>query len=504
MIRAVADDPEAAQLVGRRLPARLRHRRGDRVRDGGRWPGSRSGCTRRSTRPAGPSRLLFAFEAVVIGGLGSLWGTLVGGIVLGVAQADRRADRPEPARSWPATWCSWPCWPFRPRASPGGARRERGHAEPPRRAGRPFGSPGRRGPLRWTAVARAGRRRACSPTFALRRRTRAPPTSLVQAVHPAHDGEHVEPAGRLRGAGVGRAAGVHRARRVHRAVPGLHGVSPFVAMPVAAIGCGRARAARSRWLVSRLRGGLLRDRHLGASPTTVRLIVEPVPALGGGTGAALPGFAGHRTRPCSLPTPTGPALAVTVIALAAMYLLLRGRLGPGAHGRPRRRGRRAQLGRGRAWAKRLVYLVAAAGCGAAGGAAGHQPAQRPAGAVFSVQWSARDDLRRPSSAGSARSRGRSSAAIVYFVLQQTLAAHGAWYLMILVGLVAIVVAIWSPRGLWGLVCRAHEPAAVPGRRLGSGLIVISAATRRSGTGSATVWGSVWASASRSATSWGSA
>ena len=32
------------------------------------------------------SRLIFAFEAVIIGGLGSLWGTLVGGIILGVAQ----------------------------------------------------------------------------------------------------------------------------------------------------------------------------------------------------------------------------------------------------------------------------------------------------------------------------------------------------------------------------------------------------------------------------------
>ena len=35
---------------------------------------------------AGPQLLIFAFEAVVIGGIGSLWGTLVGGIVLGVAQ----------------------------------------------------------------------------------------------------------------------------------------------------------------------------------------------------------------------------------------------------------------------------------------------------------------------------------------------------------------------------------------------------------------------------------
>jgi branched-chain amino acid transport system permease protein len=35
----------------------------------------------------GPARLIFGFEAVIIGGLGSLWGTLAGGLVLGVAQA---------------------------------------------------------------------------------------------------------------------------------------------------------------------------------------------------------------------------------------------------------------------------------------------------------------------------------------------------------------------------------------------------------------------------------
>jgi branched-chain amino acid transport system permease protein len=35
----------------------------------------------------GPSRLIFGFEAVIIGGLGSLWGTLAGGLILGVAQA---------------------------------------------------------------------------------------------------------------------------------------------------------------------------------------------------------------------------------------------------------------------------------------------------------------------------------------------------------------------------------------------------------------------------------
>lgn len=36
---------------------------------------------------SGPVRLLFAFEAVIIGGLGNIWGTLMGGVILGLAQA---------------------------------------------------------------------------------------------------------------------------------------------------------------------------------------------------------------------------------------------------------------------------------------------------------------------------------------------------------------------------------------------------------------------------------
>ena len=34
----------------------------------------------------GPGRLIFGFEAVIIGGLGNMWGTLIGGIILGVSQ----------------------------------------------------------------------------------------------------------------------------------------------------------------------------------------------------------------------------------------------------------------------------------------------------------------------------------------------------------------------------------------------------------------------------------
>jgi branched-chain amino acid transport system permease protein len=44
---------------------------------------------------SGPARLIYAFEAVIIGGLGSLWGTLAGGVILGVAQTLGAAINPE-------------------------------------------------------------------------------------------------------------------------------------------------------------------------------------------------------------------------------------------------------------------------------------------------------------------------------------------------------------------------------------------------------------------------
>ena len=43
----------------------------------------------------GPARLIYAFEAVIIGGLGSLWGTLAGGVIIGVAQTVGAAIDPE-------------------------------------------------------------------------------------------------------------------------------------------------------------------------------------------------------------------------------------------------------------------------------------------------------------------------------------------------------------------------------------------------------------------------
>lgn len=86
LIRAVADDREAAQLAG----ADYRHVFGIAAAIAFATV-ALAGLAYGMASSFGPTigtdqLLLFAFAAVVIGGLGSLWGTLAGGMVLGVAQ----------------------------------------------------------------------------------------------------------------------------------------------------------------------------------------------------------------------------------------------------------------------------------------------------------------------------------------------------------------------------------------------------------------------------------
>jgi branched-chain amino acid transport system permease protein len=79
-LRATAEDAETAELVG--VNARATAIAVAIAALAGVFYGMRSGFDPN----AGASELLYAFEAVVIGGIGSLWGTLAGGIVLGISQ----------------------------------------------------------------------------------------------------------------------------------------------------------------------------------------------------------------------------------------------------------------------------------------------------------------------------------------------------------------------------------------------------------------------------------
>ncbi len=85
-IRATASDPEAAEMCG--IDARQAHRAASAIAVTlAALAGVFLAMRGQVTPYSGPAQLIFAFEAVVIGGLGSLWGTLIGGIVLGLSQS---------------------------------------------------------------------------------------------------------------------------------------------------------------------------------------------------------------------------------------------------------------------------------------------------------------------------------------------------------------------------------------------------------------------------------
>jgi branched-chain amino acid transport system permease protein len=84
-VRAIADDIDTARLVGVRVGPVFASVAGIAVATAA-LAGIFIGAIGNFNPLTGGSTLIFAFEAVVIGGLGSLWGTLIGGMALGVTQ----------------------------------------------------------------------------------------------------------------------------------------------------------------------------------------------------------------------------------------------------------------------------------------------------------------------------------------------------------------------------------------------------------------------------------
>jgi branched-chain amino acid transport system permease protein len=225
-----------------------------------------------------------------------------------------------------------------------------------------------------------------------------------------------------------------------------HGTNPFAALPVAALACG-VIGLPVWWLVSRLRSGYFAITTWVIA-SVFELIIVRYPSLGGGTGASLTGLG--NLSPTLLTAYTyWIALAVTVIVIASVYAILRSRVGLVLTAlRDDETGARS-IGARVSRTQRTVFVVAAAGCGAAGALVIISQLSVEPAAIFSVQYSA-EMIFVTIIGGIGTIEGPILGTIIYFVLQQTLASYGAWYFIIL-GLVAMIVAIWAPRGLWGLI-----------------------------------------------------
>jgi branched-chain amino acid transport system permease protein len=229
-----------------------------------------------------------------------------------------------------------------------------------------------------------------------------------------------------------------------------HGIDPFLALPLAILVCAVAAVPVS-FVVFRLRGGYFAIATWVVAEVFY-LVTIRFSSLGGGTGSSLPDLNFSATVLAALTY--WASLTVAVVALLAAFLLLRSRLGLALTAVRDSEVAAASVGVRVPRAKRIVYSLACAGAGGAGGLMiisnlNVQPSDTVG--VYGIKWSAYM-LFVVLIGGIGSLEGPILGTIVFFVLQQTLANYGAWYLII-VGVVAVTIAVYLPRGLWGMLDR---------------------------------------------------
>jgi len=213
------------------------------------------------------------------------------------------------------------------------------------------------------------------------------------------------------------------------------------------------------YLAFRLRGGYFAV-GTWVIAEVVRLIVVRFDSLGAASGRSLSDVTAdpvlRRAYTYWL------ALAVMAAAVLGTYAVLRSRLGLGLQAIRDDDTAAGSLGVNVTRGKRIIYVTAAAGCAAAGavicvnslGVA--SPTQ-----IFGVQYSALMVF-MVVIGGIGTVEGPVVGAVAYFLLDKYFAQSGVWYLVV-VGVAAIVVSLYLPRGLWGTLAHRTGFAVFPVR-----------------------------------------
>jgi branched-chain amino acid transport system permease protein len=189
-----------------------------------------------------------------------------------------------------------------------------------------------------------------------------------------------------------------------------------------------------------------------------RLLVITIPALGGGEGASLPTALDYSPTVRTALT-YWAALVVTVASLAAIWFLMRSRLGLDAGAVRDDELAASSLGVETDRARRIPYLVSAAGFGAVGAVIFLNALRVEPASIFSVNYSA-NAFFMTVIGGVGTMEGHVVGALVFYALQELLSDWGEWYLVLL-GTVAIAVMLFMPEGLWGRASRRLNLALFP-------------------------------------------
>jgi branched-chain amino acid transport system permease protein len=235
-----------------------------------------------------------------------------------------------------------------------------------------------------------------------------------------------------------------------------HGVNGYGAAVLAALFAGAVSLPVSL-LVFRLRGGQFAI-GMWVVAEVFRLLVTNNQSLGGGTGRSL--LALNQYDPATRQAYTyWLALAFMALLLFIGFVLLRSRLGASLQAIRDDETAAESVGVRVTRAKRLVFLLAAVGCGAAGAITIANTLRAQPDSIFGIQWTAYM-IFMVLLGGLGTFEGPVLGALVLFAIQEQFAQEGSWYLVGL-GAVAIVVTLLFPRGLWGALVDRFDIRLLP-------------------------------------------
>lgn len=229
-----------------------------------------------------------------------------------------------------------------------------------------------------------------------------------------------------------------------------HSLNPYLAMLLATL-IGGGIAIPLAAIVLWLRGGAFAI-GMWVVAEVFALLVSLDAALGGGTGtSAVLAFNLRYTPEQRLRNTYWFALAAAALLLAILFALLRGRLGVSLQAIRDNEDAAASLGVHVLLGKGVLFVLAGAGCTAAGAVIlAWQLSILPLGpdSIFGVNWTAKM-IFMVLVGGLGTFEGPIIGAVVLYLLETyTSTRLGVWYLVLLGG-IAIGVALFMPRGIWG-------------------------------------------------------
>jgi branched-chain amino acid transport system permease protein len=225
-----------------------------------------------------------------------------------------------------------------------------------------------------------------------------------------------------------------------------HGVTPYLAMVLAALFSGVV-AVPTSILMLRLRAAQF-SIGMWVVAEVFALLVTLDQSLGGGTGTSLIElnyFTPHDRQEYTY----WLTLGFTTFLLVLLFVLLRSRLGASLQAIRDDEDAAASVGVRVMAGKRILFVIAAVGCGAAGAMTLANTVFVEPTSIFSVQWTAYM-IFMVLVGGLGTFEGPIIGAVVLFLIQNEFSDSGVWYLVGL-GATAMLFALFLPKGIWGAI-----------------------------------------------------